>query len=216
MITPPTAPSPGKPVSASFFSRLIAWVKSCMLIDGVGYRLRRTPYGTSLILNPVELKAQGFVWLHPWKVFGTTKSDDVDHCFEIYIPGGTSIYIGGIGADISGISSIDDKPGYYTADAESDVSDDIASLRLFIYTTPDEESDEGSFKAVCTITAGEDETSFRERDDVLDIIMTTEIAWIHKESETVKESGTEKESETGIVDAQILTYNPYLPEPFYT
>ena len=48
MITPPTAPSPGKPVSASFFSRLIAWVKSGQLIDGAGYRLHRTPNGTSI------------------------------------------------------------------------------------------------------------------------------------------------------------------------
>lgn len=52
MITPPTAPAPGKPVSAGFFARLIAWVKSGQLIEGVGYRLKRTPNGTSLILNP--------------------------------------------------------------------------------------------------------------------------------------------------------------------
>lgn len=52
MITPPTAPSPGKPVSAGFFSRLISWVKSGQLIEGVGYRLHRTPNGTSLVLNP--------------------------------------------------------------------------------------------------------------------------------------------------------------------
>lgn len=48
MITPPTAPSPGKPVSASFFARLISWVKSGQLIEGPNYRLHRTPNGTSL------------------------------------------------------------------------------------------------------------------------------------------------------------------------
>lgn len=51
MITPPTPPSPGRPISASFFSRFIAWVKSCMLIDGVGYRIRRGPNGTSLVID---------------------------------------------------------------------------------------------------------------------------------------------------------------------
>lgn len=39
-------------MSAWFFSRLIAWVKSGQLIEGVGYKLHRTPNGTSLILNP--------------------------------------------------------------------------------------------------------------------------------------------------------------------
>ena len=48
MTTPPTPPTPGKPISASFFARLIAWVKSGMLVDGTGYRLRRGPNGTAL------------------------------------------------------------------------------------------------------------------------------------------------------------------------
>ena len=48
MTTPPTPPSPGKPISASFFARLIAWVKSGMLVEGNGYRLRRGPNGTAL------------------------------------------------------------------------------------------------------------------------------------------------------------------------
>lgn len=52
MITPPTAPSPGKPVSAGFFSRLIACVKSGQLIEGPGYRLKRGPNGTSLDILP--------------------------------------------------------------------------------------------------------------------------------------------------------------------
>lgn len=51
MITPPTAPAPGKPVSASFFGSLIRWVKSRLLIAGVGYRLRTTPNGTVLELD---------------------------------------------------------------------------------------------------------------------------------------------------------------------
>lgn len=50
MLTPPTAPSPGKPVSAGFFARFIAWVKSGQLVEGPGYRLRRTPNGTSLVI----------------------------------------------------------------------------------------------------------------------------------------------------------------------
>lgn len=48
MTTPPTPPSPGKPISASFFARLIGWVKSGMLVEGTGYRLRRGPNGTAL------------------------------------------------------------------------------------------------------------------------------------------------------------------------
>lgn len=51
MITPPTAPSPGKPVSAGFFARLIGWVKSIQLVEGSGYRLRRGPNGTSLEID---------------------------------------------------------------------------------------------------------------------------------------------------------------------
>ena len=48
MTTPPIPPTPGKPISASFFARLIAWVKSGMLVEGTGYRLRRGPNGTTL------------------------------------------------------------------------------------------------------------------------------------------------------------------------
>ena len=51
MITHPTAPSPGNPVSAGFFARLIAWVKSGQLVEGPGYRLRRSPNGTALDLQ---------------------------------------------------------------------------------------------------------------------------------------------------------------------
>lgn len=51
MTTPPTPPSPGKPISASFFARLIAWVKSGMLVEGTGYRLRRGPNGTALEID---------------------------------------------------------------------------------------------------------------------------------------------------------------------
>lgn len=51
MTTPPTPPSPGKPISASFFARLIAWVKSGMLVEGTGYRLRRGPNGTALVID---------------------------------------------------------------------------------------------------------------------------------------------------------------------
>lgn len=60
MTMPPTAPSPGKPISASFFARLIAWVKSGQLIEGVGYRLRRTPNGTSLVFDVAKGKASPF------------------------------------------------------------------------------------------------------------------------------------------------------------
>ena len=51
MIHPPTPPSAGKPVSAGFFSRLVSWMKSCMLIEGPGYRLGRGPNGTVLHID---------------------------------------------------------------------------------------------------------------------------------------------------------------------
>lgn len=74
MITPPTAPSPGKPVSASFFARLIAWVKSGQLIDGAGYRLRRTPNGTSIQFEIGKNKPATPVPL-PW-TFSCTEDPD--------------------------------------------------------------------------------------------------------------------------------------------
>ena len=48
MTTPPIPPTPGKPISASFFARLIGWVKSGLLVEGTGDRLRRGPDGTAL------------------------------------------------------------------------------------------------------------------------------------------------------------------------
>lgn len=68
MITPPTAPAPGKPISASFFSRLISWVKSGQLIDGAGYRTRRTPNGTALELIGAKSKTHHEENNVPWSV----------------------------------------------------------------------------------------------------------------------------------------------------
>ena len=51
MNTAPTPPSPGKPVSAGLFTRLIGWVKSGMIIEGRGYRLHRGPNGTILDID---------------------------------------------------------------------------------------------------------------------------------------------------------------------
>lgn len=51
MTTPPIPPTPGKPISASFFARLIGWVKSGMLVEGNGYCLRRGPNGTALEID---------------------------------------------------------------------------------------------------------------------------------------------------------------------
>lgn len=58
MTTPPTPPSPGKPVSAGFFTRLIGWVKSGMLLEGPGYRLHRGPNGTSLEIDAKTVARQ--------------------------------------------------------------------------------------------------------------------------------------------------------------
>ena len=76
MITPPTAPSPGKPVSAGFFARLIAWVKSGQLIEGVGYRLHRTPNGTSIDFDKSVVRtAAAPVQELPW-TFAVTEDPD--------------------------------------------------------------------------------------------------------------------------------------------
>lgn len=84
MITPPTASSPGKPVSASFFARLIAWVKSGQLIEGVGYRLHRTPNGTSLEIDLQKSKSQSSL---PWS-FSCTEGEDPDNPGETKRTGG--------------------------------------------------------------------------------------------------------------------------------
>lgn len=73
MTTPPTPPTPGKPISASFFARLIAWVKSGMLIEGTGYRLRRGPNGTALDIDVAKSATSAAVL--PW-TFRCTVSED--------------------------------------------------------------------------------------------------------------------------------------------
>lgn len=65
MIRSLTPPSAGQPISASFFARLIAWVKSGMLVEGTGYRLRRGPNGTALVIDVVAKSASGKT-LPPW------------------------------------------------------------------------------------------------------------------------------------------------------
>ena len=73
MTTPPTPPTPGKPISASFFARLIAWAKSGMLIEGTGYRLRRGPNGTALEIDVA--KSARLITVLPWS-FSCTETDD--------------------------------------------------------------------------------------------------------------------------------------------
>lgn len=74
MTTPPTPPSTGKPISASFFARLIDWVKSGMLIEGTGYRLRRGPNGTALVIEKSPRPAPVVL---PW-TFVCKKSEGED------------------------------------------------------------------------------------------------------------------------------------------
>ena len=85
MITPPTAPAPGKPVSASFFGSLIRWVKSRLLIAGVGYRLRTTPNGTVLELDSPKVGASASVL--PWS-FSCTEAEDPENPGETVRTGG--------------------------------------------------------------------------------------------------------------------------------
>ena len=73
MTTPPTPPTPGKPISASFFARLISWVKSGMLVEGTGYRLRRGPNGTALVIDVAKSATSAGVL--PW-TFRCTVSED--------------------------------------------------------------------------------------------------------------------------------------------
>ena len=71
MITPPTAPSAGKPVSATFFAQLIRWAKSLALVEGPGYRLHRGPNGTSI---EIDAKSVG-------------KSSKIPGCWEMKLSG---------------------------------------------------------------------------------------------------------------------------------
>ena len=74
MTTPPTPPTPGKPISASFFARLIAWAKSGMLIEGTGYRLRRGPNGTALDIDVAKSATSAAVL--PWTFICTVSKDE--------------------------------------------------------------------------------------------------------------------------------------------
>ena len=76
MTTPPIPPTPGKPISASFFSRLIAWVKSGMLVEGTGYRLRRGPNGTALEIDVAK---------------SVSPVANIPGCFEIRRPSGEDV-----------------------------------------------------------------------------------------------------------------------------
>ena len=216
MITPPTAPSPGKPVSAWFFSRLIAWVKSGQLIDGVGYKLHRTPNGTKLIIKAASSKSQGSTpWLHPWKVFGLTKSDDVDHCFEIYIPAGTTVRMGGRDVEVDGLDPIEEKPSYFSFD-ESEIAErpddqetgEYSILSLFVYSTVDEESEEDDLVLKALVTT-DTLVEFEAREDVVDIIYHESIAGV------CKVTGQDSQ-ESGEVLWQSMTSQPSFFSPFYS
>ena len=76
MTTPPIPPTPGKPISASFFSRLVAWVKSGMLVEGTGYRLRRGPNGTALEIEVAK---------------SVRPAAAIPGCFEIRRPSGEDV-----------------------------------------------------------------------------------------------------------------------------
>ena len=71
-------------MSAGFFSRFISWVKSGQLIEGVGYRLHRTPNGTSLEIDLQKSKSQSSL---PWS-FSCAEGEDPDNPGETKRTGG--------------------------------------------------------------------------------------------------------------------------------
>lgn len=142
MTTPPTPPSTGKPISASFFARLISWVKSGMLVEGTGYRLRRGPNGTALEIDVAKSAKSAAVL--PWS-FSCTETDDPEKPGEKKRTGGwrncrlqigyngwlvspdlnTPDVLSGV-AEIEGTDRTDD--GSYVV--EVDVSKDTAKIML--------------------------------------------------------------------------------------
>jgi len=84
--------------------------------------------GEPLPKNRRERKAQD---LHPWKVFGFTQGEDVDHCFEIFIPEGL-VHVGEEALTIEGIAATAET-GYYTIDCEEEIEGD-GSFMLAVTT----------------------------------------------------------------------------------
>lgn len=74
MIRSLTPPSAGQPIRASFFAELLREIQANRLVNGSGYRTKRTPNGTSLVIHEAKASASS-----PAKVPG---------CFEIRRPSG--------------------------------------------------------------------------------------------------------------------------------
>ena len=169
MITPPTAPSPGKPVSAGFFSRLIAWVRSGQLIEGPNYRLHRTTNGTSIELGQA-MKPGGTSKDHPWKVFAFAKDENRDAIFEIIVPD-EAVHVGDSALDVEGITPVEDKEGRYTIDCESEIEDN-ATIYLAILKEEGEEEEEDAWKAKIVSTL----ESIEDAKEVLAVLPIAEIS----------------------------------------
>lgn len=119
----PPEPSANDKISATFIKALMRYIRSNTLLNGPGYKTKRGPNGTTLEIGKAAHARQAASALQPWKVFGLKMSEDVDHCFEIYVPDG-AVHIGteSLGFVEDDLVPVEDKTDMYTMACEADVS----------------------------------------------------------------------------------------------
>lgn len=105
MIRSLTPPSAGQPISASLFAELLRGIRANRLVNGSGYRTKRTPNGTSLVIKPGK---------------DASAAAKVKGCFEIRRPSGEE---GEEGYDPGGF----DNP-YYTVAGKTFFCADAVSI----------------------------------------------------------------------------------------
>jgi len=76
--------------------------------------------------------------VHPWKVYAQTQSEEVDHCFEVYVPN-ASLTIGGLVPSIEGLTAVEETDCRYSIDDESEIGD---GSTLFVAVVRSEDEDE--------------------------------------------------------------------------
>lgn len=174
-------PVKGQPARASWGAGITNRVNELCAMAPARGLARDGLTGTGFAALPKNGRDRKTAPLHPWKVFAVGKSEDVDHCFEIYVPEG-AVNLGENTIDVSGLTPFGSEPDRYTLDCEGDIDGNAV---IYVAIVKDYESSPWDAKVVASL----DEIS-----DAFKVLAVLPLA-----SLSIDDSG---EYERGKVDAQ--------------
>lgn len=135
-------PSKGDGLKAAWGASVANGLNALMPMAPARMLVREGVGGVGCEPLPQNLRDRKSKDLHPWKVFASVKSEEVSHCFEIYVPEG-SVHVGEDMIEVEGLTPVEGKTERYTLDCEQDLSQSAILYLAVFKDNPDDLSHDG-------------------------------------------------------------------------